>query len=304
MDQTKDPVSQFVFVEQDGSLFARYAPAFILEESDKSFNRIGTPTVRDDGNGKPEIYVDPIRPTIYSMEQKIKVKGGDYTNLIYRVHFEGTPFTHLTGGKNLGLLIIVTLGKDEKPLLITTVHTCGCFLAIIPTSNLSAKSYPEGWDLGGHDVFGERLPGLLEFRQPENDQDRLVFRIRSETHRIMGLDLISEEDFVSPPELVPASLRPMADLHKLPFGDSQVSFFEVEGCRKGYVRNSHKPFERMLMSWWAMDWRIGEDKDLGPSAETGTIFYTSLKFWARKKSDLWNFKDFLKYWGWKLVPLE
>jgi hypothetical protein len=54
------------------------------------------------------------------------------------------------------------------------------------------------------------------------------------------------------------------------------------------------------MSWWAMDLYVGEDKDFGPGEDTGTTFYTSLKFWDRKKSDMWNFNDFLSYWGWKL----
>lgn len=54
------------------------------------------------------------------------------------------------------------------------------------------------------------------------------------------------------------------------------------------------------MSWWAFDWYVGENKRLGPAEETGTTFYTSLKFWARDKSDIWNFGSFLKYWGWGL----
>jgi hypothetical protein len=60
------------------------------------------------------------------------------------------------------------------------------------------------------------------------------------------------------------------------------------------------PFEKIFMSWWAMDLYVGEDKDFGPGEDTGTTFYTSLKFWDRKKSDMWNFNDFLSYWGWKL----
>ncbi len=36
------------------------------------------------------------------------------------------------------------------------------------------------------------------------------------------------------------------------------------------------------MSWWTMDWQIGEDKAYGPGSDiTGTTFYTSTKFWAR-----------------------
>ena len=291
---------QYVSVAQDGTRLAKYAPTFVIEESSKSFNRIGTPAVRQDKNGNPDVYIDPNQPTIYSMEQKFKNKDRNFTNLIYRIHFEATPLYHLTAGKNLGLITVVTLDHNDRPLLVTTVHTCGCYLAIIPTSHLAHQAYPENWPLNGQDVFGEWLPSLLEFKPSSNSQQKLVFRIKSETHRVMDLDLLSENNVIPRVNSVMATLKPMSALKKLPFGETEISFFETDGARKGYVRNSHKPLERLLMSWWSMDWRIGEDKDLGPKEQTGTTFYTSLKFWAWAKSDLWNFENFLKYWGWEL----
>ncbi len=291
---------QYVAIEHSNSLLARYAPIFSLEDPTKSYNKIGTPAVREDKNGRPDVYIDPNKATIYAMEQKFKDSGGNYTNLIYRVHFEKTPYKYLTAGRNPGLIFIVTLNQKNQPLLVTTVHTCGCYLAIIPTSYLPKESYPENWSLGGQDVYGEHLPSFIDMKESVDAQHKYVFSIRSGTHRIMHLDLSTENDFASHADFVTAALKPMASLRELPFGGSKISFFETEGTRKGYVRNSHKPFERLLMSWWVMDWRIGEDKDLGPREETGTTFYTSLKFWAWKKSDLWNFANFLDYWGWKL----
>jgi len=301
--QTKEAVEispQYVAAEYGDSLLARYAPIFILEDPTKSYNKIGTPAVREDKNGRPDVYVDSHKATIYAMEQKFKDSGGHYTNLIYRVHFEKTPYKHLTAGRNLGLIVIVTLNQKNQPLLITTVHTCGCYLAIIPTSYLPKESYPDNWSLGGQDAFGEHLPSFIDMKGSVGAQHKFVFSIRSGTHRVMHLDQSAEKDFILPADFVTATLEPMKSLRELPFGDSVTSFFETTGARKGYVRNSHKPFERLLMSWWAMDWRIGEDKDLGPREETGTTFYTSLKFWAWEKSDLWNFANFLDYWGWKL----
>jgi hypothetical protein len=34
--------------------------------------------------------------------------------------------------------------------------------------------------------------------------------------------------------------------------------------------------------------------------ETSNPFYTSLKPWNRKASDMWNFTEFLEFWGWRL----
>ncbi|MEE4254963.1 MAG: hypothetical protein V2I50_13060 [Desulfuromusa sp.] len=289
---------QHVSVTLDGSRLAQYAPAYILEESNKDFNLIGTPSARKNENGIPEVFIDPQLPTIYAMEQKVKIKGESFTNLIYRVHFQETPLYHLTAGKNVGLITIVTLNRDEQPVLITTVHTCGCYLGIIPTSHLPDKVYPENWPLDGQAVYGERLPSRLELKPSLEGQQQLVLQIRSETHRVMHLDMMPVNDSIPATNHVTAQLKPMSALTKLPLDDAVISFYETEGARKGYVRNSHKPLERLFMSWWSMDWRIGEDKDLGPKEQTGTTFYTSLKFWKQEKSDLWNFAEFLEYWGW------
>ncbi len=51
------------------------------------------------------------------------------------------------------------------------------------------------------------------------------------------------------------------------------------------------------MSWWAFDWRVGEDKKLGMDKSDGILFYTSLKPWAREQSDIRDFPSFLKFWG-------
>ena len=100
--------------------------------------------------------------------------------------------------------------------------------------------------------------------------------------------------------VIDTPLRPMEDLQSIPLGDSTISFFEKDGSRTGYVKGSYKPFERLLMSWWSFDLRVGEDKAYWPKEKTGAIFYTSLKYWAREDSDMRNFPRFLKYWGWNL----
>lgn len=92
----------------------------------------------------------------------------------------------------------------------------------------------------------------------------------------------------------------MADLQALPLDGTSTSFFEEQGSRRGYVKNSQKHLERLLMGWWSLDLHVGEDKALGPVEETGVILYTSLKPWARRQSDLWPFAEFLHYWGWML----
>ena len=290
---------QYVLSPATTTVLEQFAPNFIVDAADQDYNRIGTPAVRIQGNNGPHVYVDPSQATIYAAEQQFCANDQTFTNLIYRIHFSKTPYAHLTAGKNVGLIIIITLNQAQQPLLVTTVHSCGCYLAFIPTTNLAAAAYPANWPLNGQKVYGEQLPSLLAMQDYNPALTKLVLRLRSGTHRVMDVQLRSTEELNLQAQVVSSRIKPMQALRKLEYGDQQLSFFETEGSRKGYVRNSQKPFERLFMSWWAMDWRVGEDKDLGPSEQTGVVFYTSLKFWAWQASNLWKFNNFLNYWGWK-----
>jgi len=281
-------------------LLQRYAPCFKVEGYQHDYNRIGAPALRMERSGEPEIFIDISRPTIYGLVQPFTTARGSYTNLIYRVHFPAIPERHLTFGRNVGLLVYVTLNDHLEPVLITTLHTCGCYLAMVPTTNLAPVNWPAGHTPDRQEVFGEYLPGELSLpaRIPSG---RLVITLRGETHRVMDLQFAadpeaSQQAFLDPP----INLAPMALLQKVSSGDGYVSFFEEVGDRKGYVKGSQKPWERLLMGWWALDFRVGEDKALGSPEETGVTLYTSLKFWARRDSNIWDFPNFLKYWGWML----
>ncbi|MCF6267949.1 MAG: hypothetical protein L3J57_15635, partial [Desulfuromusa sp.] len=115
----------------------RYAPVFWIEEHAAAYNRIGA--VR--AMAEDKIFIDPKSAVIYAEERQFSTAKAEYTNLIYRVHFPEVPggFSpyFLGAGKNVGLLIILTLNAQGQPLLVTSVHSCGCYLAFIPTSYLA-----------------------------------------------------------------------------------------------------------------------------------------------------------------------
>jgi hypothetical protein len=282
----------------DQQLLLRYAPWFEVEDYQYDYNRIGAPAARMVSAEEQRIYIDTARPTIFTLAQKFSSGGSDYTNLIYRVHFPEVPGGHLTKGHNVGLLVYVTINDREEPILITTLHTCGCYLAMVPTSNLERGKWPVGWRDDAQNIFGERLPGHLEL-QERVPSGQLHIRLRGDTHRVTGLGFLDVKPGTDQATLDrPLDLAPMSALEQIPLNGGYVSFFEKAGWRKGYVKESSKPWERLLMGWWALDPQVGEDKALGPAEETGTTFYTSLKFWARQASNIWNFPGFLKYWGW------
>lgn len=285
--------------EQGARQDSRFAPVFLVDEYLEDYNRIGV--VRATSEGEP--YIDPELPVIYSEQRHFSTDKSDYTNLVYRVHFQEVPdgFSpyFIGAGKNVGLLLVVTLGEEGRPLLYTLVHTCGCYLAIIPTNYLEKEAWPEGWSAERQEIYGESLPSSLDFGDESFDQKRLHVRIRPGDHRVMDVWLAQPDATVQPSTTV--FLQSVDELKRLPVGEEQfTSFYEESGSRAGHVKGSYKPRERLWMSWWAFAWNIGQDKYLGKDKQDGPVFYTSLKPWARDDSDMRDFAQFLSYWGWRL----
>jgi hypothetical protein len=276
-----------------------HAPAFLVKAAEQGYNRIGTPAIRRDTSGQAVAIVDPAEATLYYEASLFTTPKGGYRNLVYRLHFPEVPFRltspNLTAGKNPGLLLIYTLDAEERLLLVTTLHTCGCYLAFLPTTHLAPDAFPAHWPKQEQTVYGYRLPSLI--RPPTGEGQRLAFVIESETHRIGGVRLHQPPAAAA---ATPMRLTPLGQLHRLPFEGGEDSFFETEGPRAGYVRDNGKILERLLLGWLALDWRVGEDKAYGRDDHSPAILYTSLKFWARKASDLKDFPTFLAYWGWRL----
>lgn len=110
--------------------------------------------------------IGPVCFLCYYETRRFQISRSTYTNLIFRVHFEKVPLNffpfYLGAGENVGLLVIVILDLKGQPLLYTLVHTCGCYLAFIPTSYMPEQSFPKIWDKGRQTVYLENLPGMLK----------------------------------------------------------------------------------------------------------------------------------------------
>lgn len=285
----------------ENSLLARFAPILVSQNSDADYNRIGSVKAEFHG-GEERVFVDPKQAAFYVSHREFTSQlGSTYTNLIYRVHFDRIPAGYLGSGRNTGLIIVITLNKQQQPVLITTVHTCGCYLAFTPTSYLDKSAFPKNWDWQKNNVYGESLPAVLALPPSFSDDTRPLIRLREGNHRVMDVSTIDIAQAKQTFTLSHAELIPIKELRKLPLPDtSTTSFYHSEGIQKGYVKGATKPWEMLLMSWWTFDLFIGRDKEFGPSEQTGTVFYTSLKPWNRSASDMWQFDQFLAFWGWRL----
>lgn len=276
-------------------------PAFLIKNHEETFNRIGTPRAIGKKSEAPDIVVDPLQHTIFFEEISFTAARGSYRNLVYRIHFSEVPFSlvrvNLTAGNNPGILLIYTIDSDNKLLLVTTVHTCGCFLAFFPTDNMDKAMYPPDWPQESQWVYGYTLPARIPLQGMEQNGN-LIFSLESESHRISDVSFTPSPSAVLE-NTVTMEMSPMSSLYHLPYNDGFVSFFEESGPRAGYVKNNTKPLERMLISWWAFDLYVGEDKAYGKDDTSNTMFYTSLKFWHREASNLKDFPRFLNFWGWQ-----
>jgi len=291
--------------EYRDDVFSQYMPIIVVDNPSQTYNQIGYPVAAFNAKGEVDVSISTDMAVAYVGRREFRTKKAEYTNLIYRIHFQQVPFSllpfNLTAGNNVGLIFIVTLNSDKQAVLLTTVHTCGCFVAVVPTDYLAHKFYPKNWSLHQQTVFGAQLPGVLQYPRNEENLYHPVIYLGDATHRVIHIDVQSDTEITENYVHKKLQVVPLKNLEnlQLPNGET-VSLFEEKGLRIGYVKGSLKPFEFLFMSWWAFDARIGEDKMYGDHSETGTVFYTSLKPWARQQSDMWDFSGFLEYWGWNL----
>lgn len=278
----------------------RSAPVFLIYHAGDKHNRIGSPVARYDANGFEEIDTDPESPAIFFGLRPFATEKGAYRNLVYRVHFPGIPSIHLSAGKNVGLLVIITLDRDQQPVLVTTVNTCGCYVSVTPTSALAREAYPETWKEEPQEVYGEKLPARLDVKGLT--APRLLVHVRPDVHRVMHLEFVEGHAPMGTKgmQVIPIKLLALETLERLPLGERTTSLYYQSWPLRGHVKGALKVWETMFLSWMPLDLFVGMDKAYGDREVTGNPFYTSLKPWNRKNSDMGDFAGFLKFYGWKL----
>src|SRR5207302_5136888 len=91
--------------------------------------------------------------------------------------------------RNPGVLAIVTLTeRGKQPVFFTTVHTCGCFRALLPTDLLSAQALPDKWPRDTKRVSGKTLPAIV--KHPQLPRSRIVLWLQPKTHRVERIETL------------------------------------------------------------------------------------------------------------------
>ena len=282
--------------------FNQFAPVILVEHFGTEYNRIGTPAARLDDKGEEDIYVDPAAPTYYLQRVEWTGDHGKYTNLIYRTHFQMSKgnSNSTDGGKglNVGMLTIVTLNEQGKPVWINTVGTCGCFHAILPTNFLPTEVYPSVWDKEERKVYGEKLSGQLRYPEDYDANVRPVIFLRDGSHRVADMQVASIASVQEKYEVLDAKEAPIEDLRHLPLGTGETSFYFEEGPLKGLVKGAIKKRESFIIGAFIGDTRAGQDRIYGPVQELPRGFYTTINPVQKDGSDMWDYKSFLQHNGW------
>jgi len=284
-------------------LLHSFAPVFVVAEGARSFNRIGTPSIRLN-DGKEHVFVDPDRHAVFAANRGDRIGGENVLHLLYRIHFTKLAFkpsVFYEMHRNAGLLAIVTLSEKHLPLLLTTVYTCGCYYALLPTRHFPANALPADWPPAVKKVYGKKLPSVVPAAEPGTS--RFTIHLDSRTHRVNDIRLTSSP---LPGDQKPISLRRMEELENLPVQGTSgrtASFFHQSGPARGHVRGAWSPIEGLTAGLFLLDPMLGTDKQFGPAEETGTPFYTLLLPWNRRVSRLDRFEPLMKKIGFRLERL-
>lgn len=291
-------------VSQGDPLLVKYAPIFMVEGYDLSYNRVGAPSARLDKRNREDIFVDPNRPVYYTQTREFDTDRGHFTNLIYRVHFEkstgNSNSTNGGQGKNVGLMAIVTLDTEKHPVLLNVLHTCGCFHALLPTTFTPSTALPEGWNPDALQVYGETLPGTVKYPADFDESVRPVIYLREGSHRAVDVQVASVDSVRERYTLHEGALAPVEDLSHLKLGDGETSFFFTEGKEKGLVKGAIKAKETLLLGIVVGDSRVGQDRMYGSVEDVPRGFYTTITPGQQDESGMWDYKSFLEFNGWKL----
>ena len=164
---------------------ARHAPVLQVEMRG-DFDRIGAIGFREN-----EPAVDASEPAAYQRIAFTCFNGQTMIQLVYTFWFSerprrgarvllGSTFDFLSGALD-GLIVPVTLAPDGEPLLVDSIHACGCYYLFIPGPRLAdipAPSAAMEW------AFVPSRLSVLKRGQ------RIALRIESGTHYVTGSHVV------------------------------------------------------------------------------------------------------------------
>lgn len=203
-------------------LLAAHAPVFDIEARGP-FDAIGRPAWGTDAS----LQFDTSRPVVYQRLTHTLVQGRPLLQLVYTLWFQERPKRgpfDLLGGTLDGLIVRLTLANDGRPLMLDTIHACGCYHLFFPARGVSLRPgapADEEWAF---------VPGTLPDLAPGA---RLVVRVESATHYVLGVSTTAAPH----DSAVRYGRRTESELRQLPLPDGGTrSLYGPDGLVRGSER--------------------------------------------------------------------
>ena len=209
------------------ALLAQYAPVFDIEkrgDSPEASDRFGAMHLTADA----QPGVDGNRPTAYQRIAFTRYGGKTLTQLVYAIWFPERPAQHfidLLSGQLDGVIIRITLDERGVPLLVDSIHACGCYHLFFSTPHLRARAAPQA------DMEWAFVPAPLPALRAGQ---RLQVRLAPATHYLLDIRLF---DGAAGGGDVRYALHDDSELRSLPLpGGGYKSIFGADGIIAGSER--------------------------------------------------------------------
>ncbi|MCK8515682.1 hypothetical protein M0534_04990 [Methylonatrum kenyense] len=213
------------------AIVAAFAPVIELER-DVAHNRIGTPVWT--GEGRPN--VNTAQPRVFHAMDSVRFGGQVLPRIYYVYWFNSRPKSNpldILGGRLDGMILRLTLAEDGRPLLLESLHNCGCYHQYYPLQALqehARATYAEPPLV----LSGPGLPG-------ERQRLTVVLRDRSHHLRRLYLGVAGQESSGSGTQQY---LLADYDSLRSVYGDGQErrSLFDADGLVPGTRRDEQVLF--------------------------------------------------------------
>lgn len=219
--------------EEAERLLAWHAPVFDVQVQ-APHDQFGRPGWGPDGRPR----VDGSTPVVYQRLAHTRWRGRWHLQLVYTLWFSERPASgplDLLAGALDGVVVRITLDEQGQPMLLDSMHACGCYHQFFPSPALQPRP---GAPRSQEWLFAPRhLPALAP-------GERLVVQLASATHYLMGVQTVARGGPPAP-GLLTYAVQDEAALRSLPTAAGRRSLYGPDGLVAGTQRG-----ERFL--FWPM----------------------------------------------------
>lgn len=213
------------------AIVAAFAPIIELQR-DAAHNRIGTPLWTD----AAQPNVNTAQPRVFHALDSIRFGDAVLPRIYYVYWFNSRPKSHpldILGGRLDGMTLRLTLDANGRPLLLESLHNCGCYHQFYPLRALQERDPPS---------YAEP-PLVLSGPGVPADGRRLTVVLKDRSHYLRRVYLSAAEAPSKSASSRPYLLADYDALRSLPTaGPGRRSLFAADGLVPGTRRDEQALF--------------------------------------------------------------